>query len=116
MDSTPGFIHSARESATIEIVFSSSDESVATVDQDGKTIHAIKVGQATISALPSLGFPVYEAQAAVMVVEVIPEVIKIQQINIKEYHPVSEDGMIYVTDELQLAVEILPENATYHRA
>ena len=113
MDSTLVYTFGPEECDDPEIVFSSSDESVATVDQDG-TIHAIKVGQATISALPSLGFPVYEAQAAV-VVEVIPEVIKIQQINIKNTTPVSEDGMIYVTDELQLAVEILPENATYHR-
>lgn len=113
MDSTLVYTFGPEDCDDTSIVFTSSDEDIATVDQDG-TIHALKVGQATISALPSLGFPVYNAQATV-IVEVIPEVIKISSIEIVNTTPVSEDGKIYVTDELQLQANILPEDATYKR-
>lgn len=94
------------------IIFTSSDESVATVDQNGK-ITAHKVGEATIVARPPLDYKIYESEATVLV-NVIPELVKVEQINISNTTP-SEDGKMYVTDELQLKAEILPVNHTYSR-
>ena len=96
------------------VVFSSSDTSVATVGSDG-TIHAVAVGEAVIQATSSLGFQVYDAQASV-VVNVIPEIIKATEINITDVtdRPDGESN-IFVTDEIQLAAEILPADHTYDR-
>ena len=113
MDSTLVYTVGPDDADDKTVIFSSSDESVATVDQDG-TIHALKVGEATISATSSLKFNVYEAQTAVMV-SVIPEVIRITSITITNETGVNEDGNIYVTDEMQFAASLLPENCTYTR-
>lgn len=113
MDSTIVFTSGPDDADDKTVIWSSSDESVATVDQDG-TIHALKVGEATISATSSLKFNVYEAQDAVLV-NVIPEVIKITSITLTNETGVNEDGNIYVTDEMQFSAAILPENCTYTR-
>lgn len=93
------------------VVFTSSNPDVATVDQDGK-ISALSVGEAQIVARAGFDFKVYDAEA-VVTVQVIPEVIKATSIEIRNTTPMGEDGVIYVTDELQLAATILPENHTY---
>lgn len=113
MDSTLVFTVGPEDADDKSVIFSTSDETVATVDPDG-TIHALKVGEATISATSSLGFNVYEAQAAVQV-KVIPEVIKITSITLTNETGVGEDGNIYVTDELQFSAKLLPEDCTYTR-
>lgn len=111
MDSTLVYSYGPTDVDDPTIVFSSSDESVAIVDQNGK-ISAVKVGEAIITARTSLGFKVYDAEASVQV-NVIPEVIKATAINITNTTELGEDGVVYVTDELQLVAEILPENHTY---
>lgn len=108
MDSTLVYSVSPATADDQTVVFQSSDESIATVSQDG-TIHGVAVGEATISATPPIGF----GATASVLVKVIPEVIKAQQINIRNTTPLGEDGVIYVTDNLQLQAEILPENHTY---
>lgn len=113
MDSTIVFTIGPDDAEDKTVIFSSSDESVATVDQDG-TIHALKVGEATISATSSLQFNVYDAQAAVQV-KVIPEVIKITSITLTNETGVNEDGNIYVTDEMQFRATLLPDDCTYTR-
>lgn len=113
MDSTITFTIGPDDADDKTVIWSSSDESVATVDPDG-TIHALKVGEATISATSSLQFNVYDAQDAVLV-NVIPEVIKITSITLTNETGVNEDGNIYVTDEMQFSAAILPENCTYTR-
>lgn len=113
MDSTLVFTVGPDDVEDKIVIFSSSDESVATVDQDG-TIYALKVGECTISATSSLGFDVYDAQAAVLV-RVIPEVIKITNITLTNETGVNDDGNIYVTDEMQFAAHLTPENCTYTR-
>lgn len=113
MDSTLVYKVGPEDADDKTVIFSTSDESVATVDQDG-TIRALKVGDATISAMSSLGFNVYEAQAAVQV-HVIPEVIKITSITLTNETGTGEDGNIYVTDELQFSAKLLPEDCTYTR-
>lgn len=111
MDSTLVYNYAPLDIADPTIIFKSSDESVATVDQNGK-ITAISEGMAIISAYSSLGFKVNNAEATVQV-NVIPEVIKATAINLTNTTELGEDGVIYVTDELQFAAEILPENHTY---
>ena len=111
-DSTLVYTYGPEDANDTEVVFTSSDPTVATVDPDG-TVHALKLGDAVISATSSIGFQVYEAQAAVTV-RVIDHVIKAESIVITNTTPItSEDGSIYVTDELQLAAEILPADHTY---
>lgn len=92
----------------LSIVFKSNDESVATVDQEG-TIHAVALGEATITATPPVGF----GALATVIVNVIPEVIKAQSLTVINTTPVGEEGGIYATDQLDLVAQILPENHTY---
>ncbi len=94
------------------IVFTSTDETIASVDQEGR-ITAHREGEATITARPPFDYKVYDAEATVLV-KVIPELIKVEKINLTNTTP-SEDGKIYVTDELVIAAEILPADHTYSR-
>ena len=80
MDSTIVYTCSPEDAVDLTVVFSSSDESVATVSQDG-TIHAIKPGEATITAQNPFGFDIYETSASVQV-HVIPELIPVERIEI----------------------------------
>lgn len=109
-DSTLVYSYGPEDVDDATIVFSSSDESVASVDQNGK-ITAHKIGQATITARPGCGFKVYDAEASVSV-NVIEKVIYAEQINVSLLTDVV-DGIIYETDEIQLAAEILPADHTY---
>ncbi|WP_295730967.1 Ig-like domain-containing protein [uncultured Muribaculum sp.] len=93
------------------VIFTSSDPAVASVDQEGR-ISAHAIGQAQITAHSSMGFKINEAEATVTV-DVIPEVIKATSINVENTTKLSDDGMIYVTDKLQLKATILPDNHTY---
>ncbi len=110
MDSTLVYHVGPASSDDLTIVFTTSDESVASVDQDG-TIHARSLGECIVRATPPIGFG---AEASV-VVNVIPEVIKATSITIENTTPSGEDGVIYVTDKIQLKATILPENHTYSR-
>lgn len=113
MDTTISYTYGPAEVDDPTVVFSSDNEAVATVDQNG-TIRAVSVGTAIISAQTPLGFQVYNANASVRV-NVIPELIKVSSIDITNTTPAGEDGLIYVTDELQLAATVGPEDATYKR-
>lgn len=113
MDSTISYTVGPETATNKNVVFASSDEAVATVDPDG-TIHALSVGRAIITAYGEIGFPVFNANASV-IVNVIPEIIKATEINLTNTTPAGEDGRIYVTDELQFAAEILPADHTYDR-
>lgn len=113
MDSTISYTVGPEDATNKTVIFSSSDEEVATVDQDG-TIHAKDVGRAIITAYGEIGFAVFDANASV-IVEVIPEIIKATEIKVTNTTPAGEDGKIYVSDELQMAAEILPADHTYDR-
>ena len=93
------------------VIFTSSDPDVATVDNNG-LITAISVGEAQITATSALGFKVNDAEATVTV-QVIPEIIKATSIELTNTTALGDDGIIYVTDELQFSATILPENHTY---
>ncbi len=90
------------------ISFNSSNVEVCTVDSEGK-ITATGVGEATVSAVPLIGFG---ANASVLV-KVIPEVVKATEVKVTNLTEPSEEGFYYETDEVQLACEILPEDHTY---
>ena len=113
MDSTIAYSVGPETATNKNIIFSSSAEAEATVDQEG-TLHAKDVGRAIITAYGEIGFPVFNANASV-IVNVIPEIIKATQINVTNTTPAGEDGKYYVSDELQMAAEILPADHTYDR-
>lgn len=90
------------------ILFTSSNPSVATVDQNGK-ITGISVGEAVISAVPEIGFG---ANAAVNV-RVIPQLIQASEVILGIVNDLGKEGKIYETDQIQLFADILPEDHTY---
>lgn len=108
MDSTLNYVVGPEVATNKEIIFSSSNPEVATVDQAGK-IHAVALGTTTVSAVPPIGFG---ANASV-IVNVIPEVIKAQAVNITCTTAPSDEGYYYESDELQFECEILPADHTY---
>lgn len=113
MDSTITWTVGPETAENKNVIFSSDNEDVATVDADG-TIHAHDTGRAIITAVGEIGFAVFDASATV-VVNVIPEIIKATSLTVTNTTPAGEDGRIYVSDELQLAAEILPADVTYHK-
>lgn len=111
MDSTLVYSVGPEDAADLPIVFKSSDESVATVTQDG-TIHAVAVGEAVITAVPErLGF----GATGTVTIKVIPEVVKVTQVLLENTTEASEDGKIYETDIIQLKPTLLPADHTYDR-
>lgn len=113
MDTTITYTCGPETADDLTVIFSSSDESIATVDQNG-TIRGIKPGEAIITAQNPFGFQIYNTVASVQV-NVIPKLIKVSKIDIESTTPASEDGKYYVTDELQLKATISPDDATYPR-
>lgn len=111
MDSTITWTVGPEDASDKTVIFASDNEAVATVDQNGK-ITAISEGTAIVTGVSSLGFAVFDASATV-VVNVIPEVTKATSLTITNTTPAGEDGLIYVSDELQMAAEILPADVTY---
>lgn len=107
-DSTLVYTVGPETADDMTIVFKSSDESVATVGQDG-TIHGVGLGEAVVTATPPIGF----GAIASVVVKVVPEIIKATEISVINTTPAGEDGVFYETDELQLKAEILPADHTY---
>ena len=90
MDTTITYTCGPETADDLTVVFSSSDESVATVDQNG-TVRGIKVGEAIISASNPFGFQINNTQVSFQV-KVIPELIKVDKIDIVNTTPVGEDG------------------------
>lgn len=108
MDSTLVYTVGPESATDKTVIFSSSDPTVATVDENGK-ITAVKVGEAYINAVPVIGFG---ANASVQV-KVIEKVIKAEEVVVTNTTEPSEEGYYYETDEVQLAYEILPADHTY---
>lgn len=108
MDSTLVYTVGPEVATDKTVVFSSSDPSVATVDENGK-ITALKVGQTFVRAVPVIGFG---ANASVQV-NVIEEVVKAEEVRVTALTEPSAEGYFYETDEIQLSCEILPADHTY---
>lgn len=96
-----------------ELLWTSSDESVATVAQDG-TITGKAVGTAVITVMPAIGFGVTNSTLQTVEVTVVPEIIKATSIEFTnedaDGNPLTE---LYQMDDVQLTYNILPENHTY---
>lgn len=110
MDTTISYTVNASELSDKSVIFLSSDESVATVDANG-TIHGVAVGNAVITCTLPVGF----GPKSTINVEVVPELIQAQSIEISNTTSLGEEGKIYETDEIQLAAEIFPADHTYSR-
>lgn len=113
MDTVIAYTYGPAEADDPTVVFTSSDENVATVDADGR-ITGRSTGDAIIMARSIHPYKINNAEASVHVT-VIPELIKVESIDIANTTPVGEDGKIYVTDEIQLAATVNPSDATYKR-
>jgi len=87
------------------ILWRSTNEAVARVSQNG-TITGVSEGTAVISATPSIGF----GAEATVTVNVIPQIIKAESVTLVNPR---EGEVIYETDRLQFAADILPANHTY---
>lgn len=96
-----------------ELLWTSSDESVATVSQNG-TISGKAEGKAVITVLPAVGFGVPNSTQQSIEVTVVPEIIKATAI---EFTNEDNEGNLmtelYQMDDVQLTYNILPENHTY---
>lgn len=106
MDST--LVYTIDAPAALEdrsILWTSSDEKVARVSQDG-TVSAISTGSAVISVTPAIGF----GATASVTVNVVPELITATSLKVS--NP-KEGQDIYETDEIQFTAEVLPVNRTY---
>lgn len=105
MDSTLVYTVGPETADDLALKWTSSDETVATVKQDG-TITGVAEGTAIISATPPIGF----GATASVTVSVVPEIIKATSLKI--INP-KEGKDIYETDKIDLGTEILPVDHTY---
>lgn len=88
---------------TKELVWTSDNEEIATVDTEGR-ISARKVGKTNIRVQSKVGY----VAMAVLELQVIPEIIKVTDITITPEAP-----EVFATAYLQLIATIIPETATY---
>lgn len=102
-DSLVSFSVSPESATTKELEWTSADESIAKVDEDGR-IYANSVGDVKVSVKSKAGY----VATATLTVKVVSEIIKAQSITIS-----SESSSIYETNSMQLTASILPETTTY---
>lgn len=113
MDSTITYKVMPEDAANKEVVWSSSNEKVAAVSQDG-TITALAEGEAVVTVKPIVGFGVTDITEKTIAVSVIPEIIEVT--GIQWMNKDDEDKpltALYPGDEQKLAYTLLPENHTY---
>jgi uncharacterized protein YjdB len=89
------------------IVFKSSDESIATVTEDG-LIKAVGLGDATITATPPIGF----GATATLLVHVKESVVLTSAIEVAP--EVENEDYYYESDVVQLVANILPADHDYN--
>lgn len=106
MDSTLVWSLGSEEIADKSVIWKSSNESIATVSQDGK-ISAISTGEAIITIAPSIGFGGVNAVKSIPVT-VVPEIVKTTSIVFT-----NTETSVYQTANLPLVYNILPANHTY---
>ena len=97
---------SPEEAYNKDIVWSSTDENIATVSETGRIV-ARRVGTAVISAMPKIGYAV----TSTIEVEVIDRIICISDIVLKNK---PEDLSIVATSSVQLEWETVPQAPTYN--
>ncbi len=113
MDTTIVYSVLPEDAANTEVIWSSSDEKVATVSQNG-TITGLSEGEAVITVMPAIGFGVTNVTLQSIEVKVISEIIKATAI---EFTNKDDQGNaiteLYQTDNLELTYNILPADHTY---
>lgn len=96
------------------VLWTSSDESIATVSQDGKLVTKDKCGSAVISVTPVIGFGPAAATPS-RVVKVIERVIEVETINLAIADNEGSSIELYAGDQRQLLMTVLPEDHTYSK-
>ncbi len=89
------------------VTWSTSDKSIATVDEDGE-VSAVALGDVTITATYDYDDTIF-AEAAITVVE---EIIELESMEIVGSSVVDGAAIVAVADTIQLSVIYYPENAT----
>ena len=106
MDSVLKWTVSPAELEDKSIIWKSSDESVATVSQDGK-ITGVSVGEAVITIAPGIGFGATNAVKSIPV-KIVSSIIKATDITFS-----NTETSIYETDDFPLKYTISPADHTY---
>ena len=86
------------------LLWTTANKEIASENDEGR-INSHKLGKVYITAMPEVGF----AATKTIEVEVIDEIIKIQDIHVKDEDQLS----VYVTASLQLETSFTPEIVTY---
>lgn len=103
------------ENVTDNTVFwTSSDETIATVSQDGKLITKDKCGSTVISVTPGVGFGASQATPT-RLVKVIERVIEVEDIELSVAGNEGNSIELFAGDQRQLLMAVLPENHTYSK-
>lgn len=96
------------------VLWTSSDETIATVSQDGKLITKDKCGSTVISVTPGVGFGASQATPT-RLVKVIERVIEVENIDLSVAGNEGNSIELFAGDQRQLLMAVLPENHTYSK-
>lgn len=96
------------------VLWTSSDETIATVSQDGKLITKDKCGSTVISVTPGVGFGASQATPT-RLVKVIERVIEVEDIELSVAGNEGNSIELFAGDQRQLLMAVLPENHTYSK-
>ena len=96
------------------VLWTSSDETIATVSQDGKLITKDKCGSTVISVTPGVGFGGSQATPT-RLVKVIERVIEVENIELSVAGNEGNSIELFAGDQRQLLMAVFPENHTYSK-
>lgn len=96
------------------VLWTSSDETIATVSQDGKLVTKDKCGSTVISVMPGVGFGASSATPT-RLVKVIERVIEVENIELSVVGNAGNSIELFAGDQRQLVMTVLPENHTYSK-
>lgn len=100
----------------LDIMWTSSQKNIATIDKDGVITAGNEEGSTTIYAMPAIGFGASETTPS-CIVKVIREAVPVTGLTLKSDNPEDEtnDFNVLAGEFRQLKVTVSPEDHTYER-